>query len=146
MDALTPSPVPTPIAPILVASGNDALRRSVRMQLGEEGYEVVEAKSVASAVAYLHFAVVPHIVLLDYRLPPGTAEPLLHVVGLDAALQRHRYVLATPAEPLRRFSYDLRRLITARCAAIVQKPFHAMAQLAAVKYVEAQLSATASHP
>jgi CheY-like chemotaxis protein len=144
MDAPTPSPVSTPIAPItpvLVASGNDALRRSVRMSLEDEGYEVMEVASVARAVAYLHFASAPHIVLLDYQLPPGTAEPLLHVVGLDAALQRHRYVLTTPTKPLGQFSYDLQRLITTRCAVVVQHPFQALAQLAAVKYAAAQLPA-----
>jgi CheY-like chemotaxis protein len=141
MDAPTPSPVSAPIAPVLVASGNDALRRSVRMSLEDEGYEVMEVASVARAVAYLHFASAPHIVLLDYQLPPGTAEPLLHVVGLDAALQRHRYVLTTPTKPLGQFSYDLHRLVTTRCAVVVQKPFQALAQLAAVKYAAAQLPA-----
>ena len=127
MDAFTPSPAPrsTPRAPILVASGHDALRHAVRMQLGEAGYEVVDVDvaGVASAIAYLHFAQLPHLVLLDFWLPPGTAEPLLHVTELDAALQRHRYILSLrPDRLVPTFSAEAKRLIHTQCTAILENP------------------------
>ena len=124
----TPSPVS---APILVALGQESLRRSVRMGLKDEGYEVEETAATASTIAYLHFAPVPHIVVLDYHLPPGTAEPLLHVVGLDAALQRHRYLLSLrPDRLMPAFSAEAERLIHAHCTAVLENPLD-MAQLRA---------------
>jgi CheY-like chemotaxis protein len=93
------------------------------MGLKDEGYEVEETAATASTIAYLHFAPVPHIVVLDYHLPPGTAEPLLHVVGLDAALQRHRYLLSLrPDRLMPAFSAEAERLIHAHCTDVLENP------------------------
>ena len=80
MDAGMPSPRS---APILVASGHDALRHAVRRQLGEAGYEVVavDVAGVASAIAYLHFAQVPHLVLLDCRMELVHVQRILQDSG-----------------------------------------------------------------
>jgi DNA-binding NtrC family response regulator len=132
MDSLTASPVPVS-TPILIAFGLEALRRSVQMGLKDAGYAVVETAATASTIAYLHFAQVPHTVLLDFWLPPGTAEPLLHVVGLDAALQRHRYVLALRPDRLPpTFSAEAERLIHAVCTNVLENPLDTDQLLAAI--------------
>jgi CheY-like chemotaxis protein len=120
MDAHSPSLVS---APILVAFGLEASRRSVRGGLEDVGYEVAETTATANTIAYLHFAQAPHIVLLDYHLPPGTAEPLLHTVELDAALQRHRYLLSLrPDSLMAPFSAEVERLVHAFCTSILENP------------------------
>lgn len=138
MDVDAPSPSPGS-APVLVATISRDLRRSVRRCLEDAGYDVAETASVAHTAATLHFARLPHIVVLDFRLSPGVAEPLLHVVALDAALQRHRYILLL-AKPMRRVSQDTRRLIQAICAEVVSIPIDQVAMLAVAKRAEAYLS------
>lgn len=131
MDAHTSSPVS---APILVAFGHEGLRHSVRMWLNDAGYEVVETTATAGTIAYLHFALVSHIVLLDYQLPPGTAEPLLHIVERDAALQRHRFILSLrPDRLVPMFSVEAERLIRAHCAAILEDPLEVEQLRAAIE-------------
>src|SRR5689334_6469033 len=132
MDAPTSSPVATPI---LVAFGQETLRRSMRVGLKGEGYEVVETAATASTIAYLHFAPVPHIVLLDFHLPPGTVEPLLHVVGLDAALQRHRYMLALrPDRLMPSLSAEAKRLIHGLCTDVLENPLDMVQLRAAIEH------------
>lgn len=132
MDARTASPMS---APILVAFGQEALRRSVRMELKNEGYAVEETAATASTIAYLHFAPVPHIVVLDYHLPPGTAEPLLHVVGLDALLQRHRYILSLrPDRLMPTVSAEAERLIRTVCTAVLENPLNVEQLRAAIEH------------
>jgi DNA-binding NtrC family response regulator len=132
MDAPTSSSV---AAPILVAFGQEALRRSMRVGLKDEGYEVVETAATASTIAYLHFAQVPHTVLLDFWLPPGTAEPLLHVVGLDATLQRHRYILSlTPDRLLPTFSAEAERLMHTFCTSVLENPLDMVQLRAAIEH------------
>lgn len=142
MGAATPAPLSVPV---LVVSGNDVLRTVVRMRLETAaGYVLAEAASAASAIAYLHFADGPHIVMLDLHLPRRTVELILHVVGLDAALQRHRYLLAASSNSSTRFTEELRRLIKTYGTAFVHKPF-GLSLLTAIEQVAAQLPAPISN-
>lgn len=137
MGALASSSVATPI---LVASGHDGLCHGVRVWLAEAGYdEVAQVAATARAIAHLHFAASPHIVVLDFWLPPGTAEPLLYVVDGDATLQRHRYLL-THSRLRTRYSAATQRLITARCSAVLAQPLDITRLLQAVARAAALLA------
>lgn len=138
MDILSPV---SPVTPILIADCGHATRVSFRLRLEEAGYKdrVAEAAAVAHAAAYLHFARLPHIVVLDFLLPPGTAEPMLHLIGLDVSLQRHRYIL-TSNRPMDQFTRDLQNLIAVLCSTVLYKPYAIEDLLGAVRHVDAETS------
>lgn len=139
MDAPMRSP---PSAPILIVEDENDIRTALRFLFEDEGFEVAEAATTVDALAYLRTTTSPHVVLLDFLIPPTNAETLLQAIEADVSLQRHRYVLM-PASQITQFSQHAQRLITVYCSEIVYKPFDLEDMLAAAKQAAGQLSASA---
>ena len=138
----SPTPLPVPKhAPILLVEDDEALRETLVMLLKDAGYSTVaEVAAALDAFTYLHSAAVPHIVLLDFRLPDANADMVLGLIQRYAALQCHRYILM-PAIEVTRLPYEAQKLINAVCAEVVMKPFDLTTMFEAVRRAEAQLAA-----
>lgn len=126
-------------APVLIVDDDDPIRETLRMLLEAEGYFVVESDTIVAASRYLRAATNGHVVLLDWLMARGgNGGVLLREVEQDTALRRHCYVLLTAAAPSQ-ISDGEQRLIDARCAEIVSKPFDLAVLFDAVTRAEAQL-------
>ena len=102
--------------PILIVEDDEALRTTLARHLRRHGYLVVEADSAESALAELHGAVGPALVILDINLPGDTGWSLLRSPALDAAGRPPVVVAsATAINPSRLREYDV--------AGYLPKPF-----------------------
>ncbi|MEW6055949.1 MAG: response regulator [Bdellovibrionota bacterium] len=81
---------------VLLVEDDAAIMETLSMFLNYEGYEVLRARSVAQAIEVLRIQS-PDVVLLDYMLQDGTAEPV--VVELRTLYEdRVKVILLTAAD------------------------------------------------
>jgi two-component system, response regulator, stage 0 sporulation protein F len=81
---------------VLIVDDDAALRRMVTMVLEDEGWDVLEAKNGAEALATMCSS--PHrlVVLLDWKMPELSGEEVLEmVVASPEMTMRHAYALIT---------------------------------------------------
>ena len=128
-----------PHAPLLIVDDDADTRDAFLLLFESEGYSIVGADSIADARTYLRRATAPHVVLLDFLLPPENADSLLAAVEQEAPLRRHRYLLIS-ATPPTRFSAEAQQLIARVCTQVMLKPFDVADLLAAVARAEVQVS------
>lgn len=84
------------VAHVLVVDDDRAIRETLRAVLEEEGLDVVEAGDGLRALEILRASRVPHMVLLDLRMPVMDGIDLLRTVAADGWLaSRHAYAIIT---------------------------------------------------
>lgn len=128
---------PSRHAPLLIVDDDADTRDTFLLLFESEGFSIV-ADSIAGARTYLRRTTAPHVVLLDFLLPPENADGLLAAVEQEATLRRHCYLLIS-ATPLTRFSAEAQQLIARVCTDALLKPFDVADLLAAIARAEAQL-------
>jgi CheY-like chemotaxis protein len=109
--------------PILVADGDELLRRTLRILFEEEGYAVLEAADGRQALELLRTSPQPLVVVLDQIMPALSGEEVLYAVAKDRHLRRrHAFVLLSAAPHLSR-RLRLMRLLTQLAVQRIAKPF-----------------------
>jgi CheY-like chemotaxis protein len=118
--------------PILVADGDELLRRTLRLLFEEEGYAVLEAADGRQVLELLRTSPQPLVVVLDLLMPALSGEEVLYAVAKDRRLRRrHAFVLLSAAPHLSR-RLRLIRVLTQLAVQRIAKPFDIDALLDAV--------------
>jgi CheY-like chemotaxis protein len=133
---------------VLVVDDDEDTRFTLRMQLEDQGYAVLEADNGASALQVLQEHPEALVVLLDHLMPVMSGAELLQLVAEDhSLLQRHVYVELTAAPP-RVFSPDFLALLAAMHIPVVGKPFEleTLLDLVAEQVERLQRQDLPSHP
>lgn len=103
---------------VLVADADATVRAFLANRLRLHNYVAIESASVLTTVSYLQETVVPHIVLLDYLLPPDGGLSVLSAVTADfTRLGRHAVILMSSPPLENPFPWD-HFLVP-----VLQKPF-----------------------
>ena len=102
---------------ILIVEDNEASLSLLRDFLEEEGYRVVATGEGVEAIA-LALENVPDLVLMDIQLPNISGLVLADFIRGNANL-KHIPIIAVTAYEVR----EEEQLLTAKCDAIVRKPF-----------------------
>jgi DNA-binding response OmpR family regulator len=103
---------------VVVAEDDEDILRLVATRLGRDGYEVVQTRDGAQALAAV-YARKPRLVLLDVSMPAlDGMEVLLRIRG-DEALNGTRVVLLTAMAQ----EADVRRAFDAGADGYIRKPF-----------------------
>jgi two-component system, OmpR family, response regulator ResD len=109
--------------PILVADGDELLRRTLRDLFAEEGYAVLEAADGRQALELLRTSPQALVVVLDQLMPALSGEEILYAVAKDRRLRRrHAFVLLSATPHLSR-RLRLMRVLTQLAVQRVAKPF-----------------------
>jgi CheY-like chemotaxis protein len=112
---------------VLVVDDDESVREAARVVLEDEGYTVDEAPDGASALDMLRVAEDPMVVLLDIRMPHLSGIDVLTLIGGDARLTRHSFVIwAASRVPLPA------EVLTTLAVPVVPKPFNLDELLAGV--------------
>jgi CheY-like chemotaxis protein len=86
--------------PVLVAIGDDELRRTMRLLLTVSGHVALEARSGEDTLTLLKSSAQALMVLLDARLHGSiTPEGLLRLSMTDRGIGRHHFTICTAAPP-----------------------------------------------
>ncbi|HEV8189948.1 MAG TPA: response regulator [Ktedonobacterales bacterium] len=131
------------LVPVLIVDEDTVIRDTLSTFLSAAGCRVSAAVSEADALAYLHEALAPHVVLLDFFLPLAHRSTVLHAAAHDTTLQRPCYLVVT-ATDISGLPPEEQRLIREVCSEVVPKPSDAIAVLAAVARAAERLSAQPS--
>ncbi len=109
------------------------IRATVRVVLEGAGYPVVDTATVADTIRYLDTASGPHVVLLDFLLPPdGDATPVLRHIAQMPALAARCAVVSFLATPSRLLTTEYAELAARLGIPTLAKPFDIDALLALV--------------
>lgn len=112
----------TPRGHILIVDDDQDVRDTLRMALEDEGYAVYEAEDGAEALDLLRRTLMPHVVVLDVRMPRLTGDALLwRVTSQERLPARHRFLLVTANHEL--LSPVTLRLLERMGAPVAPKPF-----------------------
>ncbi len=90
-------PSPESRRSVLVVDDDADLREALRDALGDEGYDVAEARDGSSALEYLRSHEKPSLILLDWNMAPMNGARFLAEMQGDAALA-HVPVLVLTAD------------------------------------------------
>jgi two-component system response regulator MprA len=128
-----------PMAWVLVADDDRAIRETIELVLVDAGYKVVLAPDGAEALAELRGATRRYVVLLDHRMPKLDGFAVLRAVASDARLrERHAYMLVSAIPRL--LTNEEVALLSSLAAGVLPKPFDISDLLDAVERAAQRIS------
>lgn len=133
--------------PVLIVDDDEAIRDTLTTLLEDAGYAIVAASSGREALATLHAASTPMVVLLDLIMPEPDGRSVLRVVAADHQLaRRHAFIIITAASEalLDQTQAEVERFDAKLTLDTVRKPFDIDAVVAAVARIERRLHANCS--